>query len=145
VKAGVLKTWLMITKDIKDSSTLNQFQFEVHTWIRLVEFLNQENTYLKNRLSEVIDQIKDREHLAMAEHFQNQFIVKDDVYDHIIHDLKRQAEKWKEIQSLSNKALKDELIKIQKNLKEQIEFIDRDHAVLSKDYNTYLSSIAKNN
>lgn len=135
----------MITKDIKDSSTLNHFQFEVHTWIRLVEFLNQENTYLKNRLSEVIDQIKDREHLAMAEHFQNQFIVKDDVYDHIIHDLKRQAEKWKEIQSLSNKALKDELIKIQKNLKEQIEFIDRDHAVLSKDYNTYLSSIAKNN
>jgi hypothetical protein len=135
----------MITQDIKDSSTLNQFQFEIHSWIRLVDFLNQENTYLKNRLSEVIDQIKDREKLALAEHFQNQFIVKDDVYDHILHDLKKQAYKWKNIQSLSSSALQDELTKIQKNLREQIEFIERDHAVLSKDYNTYLSSLSLNN
>lgn len=135
----------MITQDIKDSSTLNQFQFEIHSWIRLVDFLNQENTYLKNRLSEVIDQIKDREKLALAEHFQNQFIVKDDIYDHILHDLKKQAYKWKNIQSLSSSALQDELTKIQKNLREQIEFIERDHAVLSKDYNTYLSSLSLNN
>lgn len=135
----------MITQDLKDSSTLNQFQFEISSWIRFVEFLNQENTHLKNRLSEVIDQIKDRENLALAEHFQNQFIVKDDVYDHILHDLKKQAYKWKEIQSVSNKALQEELNKTQKNLREQIEFIERDHAVLSKDYITYLSSLSLNN
>jgi len=135
----------MITQDIKDSSTLNQFQFEIHSWIRLVDFLNQENTYLKNRLSEVIDQIKDREKLALAEHFQNQFIVKDDVYDHILHDLKKQSYKWKDIHSLSGTSLQEELTKTQKNLREQIEFIERDHAVLSKDYNTYLSSLSLNN
>ena len=53
----------MITQDLKNLSTIKQFQFELHSWIRLVEFLNQENTYLKNRLSEVIDQIKDIENL----------------------------------------------------------------------------------
>ncbi len=135
----------MITKDIKDSSTLNQFQFEIHSWIRLVDFLNQENSYLKNRLSEVIDQIKDKEKLALAEHFQNQFIVKDDVYDHILHDLKKQAYKWKEVESLSSSAIQEELNKTQKNLREQIEFIEREHAVLSKDYNTYLSSLSLKN
>ena len=135
----------MITQDIKDSSTLNQFQFEIHSWIRLVDFLNQENTYLKNRLSEVIDQIKDKDKLALAEHFQNLFIVKDDVYDHILHDLKKQSYKWKEINTLSNTSLQEELTKTQKNLREQIEFIERDHAVLSKDYNTYLSSLSLNN
>lgn len=135
----------MITQDIKDSSTLNQFQFEIHTWIRLVDFLNQENSYLKNRLSEVIDEIKDKEKLALAEHFQNQFIVKDDVYDHILHDLKKQAYKWKEVQSLSSSALQEDLNKTQKNLREQIEFIEREHAVLSKDYNTYLSSLSLKN
>ena len=135
----------MITQDIKDSSALNQFQFEIHSWIRLVDFLNQENTYLKNRLSEVIDQIKDREKLALAEHFQNQFIVKDDVYDHILHDLKKQSYKWKDIHALSGTSLQEELTKTQKNLREQIEFIERDHAVLSKDYNTYLSSLSLNN
>jgi hypothetical protein len=135
----------MIIQDVKDSSTLDQFQFEIHSWIRLVDFLNQENTYLKNRLSEVIDQIKDREKLALAEHFQNQFIIKDDVYDHILHDLKKQSNKWKGIATISTTAMKEELSKTQKNLSEQIEFIERDHAVLSKDYNTYLASLSLNN
>jgi hypothetical protein len=131
----------MIIQDLKDSSTLTQFQFEVHSWIRLIEFLNQETTYLKNRLSEVIDQIRDRENLAIAEHFQNQFIVKDDIYDHIMHDLKMQSYKWKEIQSFSSKDLHEDLKKIRKNLSDQIEFIERDHAVLTKDYNTYLDAL----
>jgi hypothetical protein len=134
----------MITEDLKDSSTLNQFQFEVHSWIRLIEFLNQETTYLKNRLSEVIDQIEDRENLALAEHFQNQFIVKDDVYDHIIHDLRKQSYKWKEIESISTKKAQEDLRKIQKNLRDQIEYIERDHAVLTKDYNTYLALLSIN-
>jgi hypothetical protein len=135
----------MIIQDLKDSSTLQQFQFELHSWIRLIEFLNQENSFLKNRLSEVIDQIKDRENLALAEHFQNQFIVKDDVYDHIIHDLKKQALKWKEMKSIISKEQQEELAKTQKNLRDQLEFIERDHAVLTKDYNTYLSSLSLHN
>lgn len=132
----------MITKDLIDSSTLHQFQFELQSWIRLIEFLNQETTYLKNRLSEVIDQIKDRENLALAEHFQNQFIVKDDVYDHIMHDLKKQSYKWKEIKSFSSKDLHEDLNKIRKNLSDQIAFIERDHAVLTKDYNSYLDTLS---
>jgi hypothetical protein len=134
----------MITKDLKDSSTLNQFQFEIHSWIRLMEFLNQENTFLKNRLPEVIDQIKNKEKLALAEHFQNQFIIKDDIYDHIIHDLKKQAHKWTEIKLISSKEISDDLAKTQKNLRDQIEFIERDHAVITKDYNTYLASLSLN-
>jgi hypothetical protein len=134
----------MITKDLKDSSTLNQFQFEIHSWIRLVEFLNQENTYLKNRLSEVIDQIKDIENLALAEHFQNQFIVKDDVYDHILHNLKKQAHEWREIKMVTSKDIRDELAKTQKYLRDQIEFIERDHALMTKDYNTYLAALSIN-
>ena len=132
----------MITKDLKDSSTLNQFQFELQSWIRLIEFLNQETTYLKNRLSEVIDQIRDRENLALAEHFQNQFIVKDDIYDHIMHDLKKQSYKWKEIKSFSSKDLHEDLNKTRKNLSDQIAFIERDHAVLTKDYNSYLDTLS---
>ena len=135
----------MIKQDLKESSTLTQFQFEVCTWIRLIEFLIQETTYLKNNLAEVIDQIKDRENLALAEHFQNQFIVKDDVYDHIIHDLKKQSQKWKEVKSISSKEVQDDLSKIQKNLKDQIEFIELDHAVLTKDYNTYLAALSLKN
>jgi hypothetical protein len=132
----------MITNDLKDSSTLTQFRFEIAAWIRLVKFLNEENTYLKNRLSEVIDQIQDSENLALAEHFQNQFIIKDDVYDHVLYDLKKQLFKWRDAKSIHSNETCEELNKTQKNLRAQIEFIEREHVVITKDYNTYLSSLS---
>ena len=132
----------MIINDLKDSSTLTQFRLEIAAWIRLVEFLNEENTYLKNRLSEVIDQIQDSENLALAEHFQNQFIIKDDIYDHVLYDLKKQLFKWRDAKSIHTNETSEELNKIQKNLRAQIEFIEREHVVIAKDYNTYLSALS---
>lgn len=135
----------MIIQELKDSSTLIQFRYEVEAWIRLVEFLNTENTYSKTRLSEVIDQIQDQENLALAEHFQNQYIIKDDVYDYILHSLKQHLQKWKEIQSIQTKDGNEEFIKIQKKLRDQIEFVEKDHMVISKDFNTYLIAIFSKN
>ncbi len=135
----------MIIQELKDSSNLTQFRFEVEAWIRLIEFLNSENTYFKTRLSEVIDQIQDKENLALAEHFQNQYIIKDDVYDHILQSLKQHLQKWKEVQSMPTKEGNEGFIKIQKNLRDQIEFVEKDHMVISKDFNTYLIAISSKN
>ena len=135
----------MIIQELKESSNLTQFRYEVEAWIRVVEFLNTENTYSKTRLSEVIDKIQDKENLALAEHFQNQYIIKDDVYDHILHSLKQQLQKWKEFQSMRTKEGGQELIKIQKQLRDQIEFVEKDHMVISKDFNTYLIAMSLNN
>jgi hypothetical protein len=107
----------------------------------LLDFYLQEIQFLEKLLSEVVNKNTSQEALAEAEHFQNQFIVKDDIYDHIMHDLKMQSYKWKEIQSFSSKDLHEDLKKIRKNLSDQIEFIERDHAVLTKDYNTYLDAL----
>ena len=135
----------MIIQELKESSNLTQFRYEVEAWIRVVEFLNTENTYSKTRLSEVIDKIQDKENLALAEHFQNQYIIKDDVYDHILHSLKQQLQKWKEFHSMRTKEGSQELIKIQKQLRDQIEFVEKDHMVISKDFNTYLIAMSLNN
>ena len=135
----------MIIQELKESSNLTQFRYEVEAWIRVVEFFNTENTYSKTRLSEVIDKIQDKENLALAEHFQNQYIIKDDVYDHILHSLKQQLQKWKEFQSMRTKEGSQELIKIQKQLRDQIEFVEKDHMVISKDFNTYLIAMSLNN
>ena len=118
----------------------SQYLYEITSWIRLIEFLNQENTHMKNRLSVVIEGIHDRDKVAMAEHFQNQFIVKDDVYDHMIHDLNTQAMKWK--QNTICPAILNDLKKSHINLCHQIESLEREQAVIRKDYNSYLSSLA---
>ena len=59
-----------------------------------------------------------------------------------MHDLKKQSHKWKEIKSITSKEVQEDLKKIRKNLSDQIEFIERDHAVLTKDYNTYLDELS---
>ena len=135
----------MIIQELKDSSNLTQFRFEIEAWIRLIEFLNTENTYYKTRLSQVIDQIQDKENLAMAEHFQNQYIIKDDVYDHFLFSLKEHLQKWKEVQLMKTKEANEEFIKTQKNLRTRIEFVEKDQMLISKDFNTYLIAMSLKN
>lgn len=127
------------------SSKYRQYLFENGSWIRLIEYLIQENTFMKNRLSEVIDQIHDRESLAIAEHFQNQFIVKDDLFDHILFDLHKENEKWRAFRSMESETNFNDLISVHKHLKDQLDFIEKDHSIIKRDYNTYLNSLPSSN
>jgi hypothetical protein len=132
----------MMVKNIRVGSKWTQYIFETSSWIRLIDFLHQENSFLKTRLSEVMDDITNSENLALAEHFQNQFIVKDDVYDHMKHDLQRHIEKWSQQTSMEESIQVQSLKKIHARLKEQLDYIERDHSILRKDYNTYLISLS---
>lgn len=129
----------MAKNSIASGNNQSQYQFESSSWIRMIEFLTQENMHMMNRLSEVIDNIHGGDNLAMAEHYQNQFIIKDDVYDHMLHDLRRLQGGLRDypIRNGINK----EMQQLHKNLKEQLEFIERDHILLRQDYNTYLCSL----
>ncbi|GDX43259.1 hypothetical protein LBMAG23_02360 [Bacteroidota bacterium] len=130
-----------MVKNVKIGSKWTQYMFETSSWIRLMNFLHQENAYLKTRLSEVMDDITNNQNLALAEHFQNQFLVKDDAYDHMKNDLQRHVEKWNQ-QTMSDETNAIlSLRKIHTRLKEQIDYMEREHAVLRKDYNTYLISL----
>ncbi|MFN4808652.1 MAG: hypothetical protein ACK5HN_06545 [Bacteroidota bacterium] len=130
-----------MVKNVKIGSKWTQYMFETSSWIRLIDFLHQENACLKTRLSEVMDDITNNQNLALAEHFQNQFLVKDDAYDHMKNDLQRHVEKWNQ-QTMSDETNAIlSLRKIHTRLKEQIDYIEREHAVLRKDYNTYLISL----
>ena len=131
-----------MVKNISVGSKWTQYIFETSSWVRLIDFLHQENSFLKTRLSEVMDDITNSENLALAEHFQNQFIVKDDVYDHMKHDLQRHIEKWSQQTSMEESIQVQSLKKIHARLKEQLDYIERDHSVLRKDYNTYLISLS---
>jgi hypothetical protein len=130
-----------MVKNLKVGSKWAQYIFETSAWIRLIDFLHQENSFLKTRLSEVMDDITNSENLALAEHYQNQFIVKDDVYVHMKHDLQRHVDKWNQQTSIDESPAIQSLKKIHARLKEQIDYIEREHAVLRKDYNTYLISL----
>lgn len=123
------------------SSNVQQFIFENASWIRYIEYLNEENTHMKNRLSEIIDQIPNRESLGLAEQFQNQFLTKDDTYDHMQQALLGQSVKWKALESKPSSEISSEIKRIHKKIREQMELIERDHLLTKQDYNTYLFSL----
>ena len=74
----------------------DQFHHENKTWNRMLEFFKQENILFKNRLSEVVDNSTDKGFLALAEHFQNRFIIKDEYIDELRHDINEQDKKLTE-------------------------------------------------
>ena len=131
----------MISKLTMAREVNSHYIFENKGWILLVEFLIQENAIMKTRLSEVMDQIQDREKLAIAEHFQDKFIINDDVFDHLINDLKIENKNWEQYKKSDSTISFNELTLTHQVHKIDIERLERSLDILKKDYNTFLSSL----
>lgn len=116
----------------------DQFHHENKTWNRMLEFFKQENTFLKNRLSEVLDNSTDKEFLALAEQFQNKFIIKDEYIDELRHDINEQDKKLTE--STAN-YIDINLIKRQEKLRNEMEYFEKDFNKLKNEFNKYLSKV----
>ena len=122
---------------VKISNT-EQFHHENKTWIRLLEFFKQENYFMKNRLSEVLDHSVDKGFLALAEQFQNKFILKDEYIDELRHDINNQDQ----ILTDSYGTLIDnKLTKTQEKLRNEMEYFEKEFCMLKNEFNTYLSSV----
>ena len=116
----------------------DQFHHENKTWNRMLEFFKQENNFLKNRLSEVLDNSTDKEFLALAEHFQNRFIIKDEYIDELRHDINEQDKKLTES---STNFIDNKLIIRQEKLGNEMEYFEKDFNKLKNEFNKYLSTV----
>ena len=116
----------------------DQFHHENKTWSRMLEFFKQENTFLKNRLSEVLDHSSDKNFLALAEQFQNKFILKDEYIDELRHDINVQNDNLHD-----NTGAPDDnkLVKNQEKLRNEIEYFEKDFNLLKNEFNKYLSTV----
>lgn len=61
------------------NTNISQLQFECDKWKRLIEFMQLENAYCKNRLSNVVRNfdVQDGGFLEQAEYYQNYYIQQD--------------------------------------------------------------------
>jgi hypothetical protein len=115
-----------------------QFHHENMTWGRVLEYIKQENSILKNRLSEVLDTSTDRNFLALAEQYQNKFILKDEYIDELRHDINQQD---KALSENSGGPLDNKLLKRHEKLRNEMEFFETDFHKLKNDFNKYLSTV----
>ena len=115
----------------------DQFHHENKTWRRLLDFFKQENSFLKNRLSEVLDNSTDKNFLALAEQFQNKFILKDEYIDELKYDINRQE---MSLNDVTENNMDAKLIRRQENLRNEMEFFEKDFNNLKNEFNKYLST-----
>jgi polyhydroxyalkanoate synthesis regulator phasin len=119
---------------------LEQYHHENMTWLRSIDFFKQENSFLKNRLAEVVDGTTDRGFLAQAEHFQNQFIIKDEFLDEIRHEVNEQ-ERDLTVQFRHQSFSADIVMKDrQQQLRGQMQYLEKEFSNLRYEFNNYLAS-----
>lgn len=71
----------------KKAIYINDLHFEHKLWTSQLKFEVDELGILQGRLEEVVQRWTDKEVLAQAEHFQNQFIRHKEVLDTLMHDI----------------------------------------------------------
>lgn len=123
----------------KPTTKTEQCRQEAQAWTRLLAFYRHENALLKTRLADVVDLLNGKEALALAEHFQNMLINKDEMLDELRHDVYAQE---RMLQDKDGKTVKyfpeANFLKKQSRLRNEIGYFEKDYVTLRNDFNKYL-------
>ncbi|MEO6905668.1 MAG: hypothetical protein ABI148_04860, partial [Ginsengibacter sp.] len=105
---------------------------------RTIEFLRQENALLKYRLSEMVDNNEENNFLQIAEYFQNELLLKDDMLKILIDELQTYTELIKRNDTSSAK-----IILMHNKLRKEILVFQKEYLVFSKEFNEKMLKIFK--
>ena len=120
---------------------LSQYRHENDSWKRYLQFIQQENNFLKTRLSQVLQHDTDLDFLERAEFFQSKFLAEDET----VHLLRQDVH---EIEHLLLKDMSDDnngmnnLRKKFWKLSRDMETVERQFNKLKSDFNTFLLDAA---
>lgn len=109
-----------------------QMLHELDTWQRTLNYIQQENIYLKNRLAEIIKNGMDDTLLDQVEYFQSQFLNKDAVITLLRQDIV--AERGLNGDLSNNKNLRKH-----DKLRQDMGMMESEFSRLKFDFNSYLS------
>jgi hypothetical protein len=115
----------------------DQYQHEVLTWERALEFYKQENAFLKTRLSQVLDQPQGASFLDAAELFNTRFLFADELLSSLMQDIRQQKELLQ--RSSNGDHTHDKPVqKYQHKLRAEMEKLEIDLSTLKQEFNQQL-------
>ena len=128
----------MITIEMSFTNKFLQYRHETDTWKRYLHFIQQENNYLKNRLSQVLQHDTDEQFLERAEYFQNKFVAEDDTVNMLRQDIQELDHLLTKESGEDGSMLKN-LQKKLKKMQKDMEIVERQFSKLKSDFNFYLA------
>lgn len=118
---------------------LEQFHQENSTWLRTLDFMEQEHAFMKQRLSKVVESFGDPDLLEWAENCQNQLIMKDEAIHLLKKDIATQEKRLANEYLFHSAQLKNDIISVQQQLRGQMEYMENDFFMMKKKFNQYLT------
>jgi archaellum component FlaC len=115
-----------------------QLQYETDTWKRLLGFLMEENTYLKNRLSEILKNGFNENLLGEVENYQTRFIKEDELIDLIRNDV-AELDNLLVREVYEDGKIISEIRKKLKSLSSQMSYVQNQFTKLKSEFNSFLS------
>lgn len=120
---------------------VNQFVKESDEWKRTLTFLSQENSFLKLRLSDILNgKESSADFVEAAELYQSHFIQKDEIIKLLLHDVSKMDDLLtREI--YEDGMLIKEVVFRQIHLRKQVRFVETEFNKLKLQFNNYLSEL----
>lgn len=122
---------------MKDTKN-NQSVHEHKEWQKDIERLRQENALLKYRLSEMVDKDEENRFLQMAEYFQNELLLKDEMLKKLIKDLQEYSNVIE-----GKSVLSQEIINTHGKLRDNILEFEKNFKQFSKEFNEKMLESSK--
>lgn len=110
-----------------------QIEYEYTAWQKSLDLFKQENSFLKYRLSEIVDNNEDDYFIQMAEYFQNELLQKDEMLQKLNRELQELSNTVKTIPDQS--ASSEGLVKAQNSLRKDILQFEKEFQILSHEFN----------
>jgi hypothetical protein len=117
----------------------DQFMHENLMWERALNFYQQENAFLKTRLSQVVDNNTDKAFVDLAEHFHNRFLFNDEYIKELFQDTRLQMELIKKAVP-GNSLHFNAITRMQDKLRTEMEKFEADFSLLKNEFNKKLLS-----
>jgi hypothetical protein len=111
-----------------------QLMLENETWLRTLDYLRQENTFLKNRLAQFAQRDMNPGILNTLETYQNQFLDKDTVITLLRKDISVQE------LAIEKSVDVDDVTKKQDQLRTDMRSMEREFSKLQKDFAKFLET-----
>ena len=114
------------------------FQNEFELWKRSLEYIRQENSYLKNQLADIVIQDISNEFLYKAEEFQNRFLIKDEMIETVQRNI-YEFNNWIYDHLRQDNKDNDKYFMIQKKLRNEIEQLEQRFINLKFEFLNYIA------
>lgn len=117
---------------------IKQLQYETDSWKRILDFMMDENIHLKNRLSAILNDKFDTNLLEAVERFYSIFVKQDDLIRLLRNNL-AELDQLLTTGKFYDEEILDEIEFKFSNLRNNIDYAERQFAKLKLEFNSYLS------